>query len=203
VEIPALEKEIAKNEKSLETATALREKQAAEFTAEEKDMMSCVKALKDAITVLSKHHPSASLLAPEAPTLSLDLPSSMKDVVNVIKRQISKHGDLVRESLSLEQRKILGAMLQEPALLSISQLPSAGSYAPQSGQIFGILKQLKEDFESNLSASQKEELANQETYKALKETKEAEIAAGQEALATKKTGAGIGRREAGSVQGRP
>merc|ERR1719335_2139151 len=65
VEIEALEKELAKNVKSLEVATAMREKQAAEFTAEEKDMLQCVKALKDAITVLSKHHPggaSASLL---------------------------------------------------------------------------------------------------------------------------------------------
>merc|ERR1719235_1989238 len=60
------------------------------------------------------------------------------------------------------------------------------AYAPQSGQIFGILKQLKEDFESNLSTSQKEELANQEAFKELKESKEAEIAAGEESLATKK-----------------
>merc|ERR1719453_1147457 len=126
--------------------------------------------------------------------MSLELPSSMKEVVNIMKHQISKHGDLIRETLSLEQRKILGVMLQEPALLTVSQPEDyfdaehtmSQSYAPQSGQIFGILKQLKEDFESNLSASQKEELANQETYAALKESKEAEIAAGEELLATKK-----------------
>merc|ERR1719359_1563012 len=95
--------------------------------------------------------------------------------------------------MSLEQRKILGAMLQQPALLSVSQPEDyfdaehtmSQSYAPQSGQIFGILKQLKEDFESNLSSAQKEEIENQETYKELKESKEAEIAAGQETLATK------------------
>merc|ERR1719359_990003 len=96
--------------------------------------------------------------------------------------------------MSLEQRKILGAMLQEPALLSVGQPEDyfdaehtmSQSYAPQSGQIFGILKQLKEDFESNLSSAQKEEIENQETYKELKESKEAEIAAGEEALAVKK-----------------
>ena len=32
---------------------------------------------------------------------------------------------------------------------------------PRSGEIFGILKQMKETFETNLSASQKEELQNQ------------------------------------------
>merc|ERR1711907_373060 len=53
------------------------------------------------------------------------------------------------------------------------------SYAPQSGEIFGILKQMKETFENNLSASQKEEMANQKAYEDLKAAKEAEIAAGQ------------------------
>ena len=32
------------------------------------------------------------------------------------------------------------------------------SYAPQSGAIFGILKQMKETFETNLESSQKEEM---------------------------------------------
>merc|ERR1712048_446947 len=52
-------------------------------------------------------------------------------------------------------------------------------YAPQSGEIFGILKQMKETFENNLSASQKEEMANQKAYEDLKKAKEDEIAAGQ------------------------
>merc|ERR1712039_314824 len=59
------------------------------------------------------------------------------------------------------------------------------SYAPQSGEIFGILKQMKETFESNLSASQKEEMANQKAYEDLKAAKEAEIAAGQEQVDSK------------------
>merc|ERR1719316_1303537 len=59
------------------------------------------------------------------------------------------------------------------------------SYAPQSGEIFGILKQMKETFESNLSNSQKEELANQKSYEDLKAAKEEEIAAGQEQIDTK------------------
>merc|ERR1712194_989876 len=59
------------------------------------------------------------------------------------------------------------------------------SYAPQSGEIFGILRQMKETFEANLSDSQKEELANQKAYEDLKAAKEAEIAAGQAQLDTK------------------
>merc|ERR1712118_614217 len=59
------------------------------------------------------------------------------------------------------------------------------SYAPQFGEIFGILKQMKETFESNLSTSQKEELANQQAYEDLKAAKEEEIAAGQAQIETK------------------
>merc|ERR1719401_3413041 len=44
---------------------------------------------------------------------------------------------------------------------------------------------MKETFESNLSTAQKEELANQKAYEDLKAAKEAEIAAGLEAIDTK------------------
>merc|ERR1719465_70561 len=59
------------------------------------------------------------------------------------------------------------------------------SYAPQSGEIFGILKQMLETFENDLAASQKEEMANQKAYKDLKAAKEDEIAAGQAQIDTK------------------
>merc|ERR1712084_164262 len=55
----------------------------------------------------------------------------------------------------------------------------------ESGEIFGILKQMKETFENNLSASQKEEMANQKAYEDLKKAKEDEIAAGQAQIDSK------------------
>merc|ERR1712151_184918 len=58
-------------------------------------------------------------------------------------------------------------------------------YAPQSGEIFGILRQMKETFEANLSDAQKEEMANQKAYEDLKAAKEAEIGAGQAQIDTK------------------
>merc|ERR1719337_498275 len=44
---------------------------------------------------------------------------------------------------------------------------------------------MKETFETNLSSSQKEEMANQKAYEDLKAAKEAEIAAGQEQIDSK------------------
>jgi len=61
----------------------------------------------------------------------------------------------------------------------------APSYAPQGGEIFGILKQMKETFETNLASTQKEEGANQKSYESLKQAKEAEIKAGQAQIDTK------------------
>jgi hypothetical protein len=72
-------------------------------------------------------------------------------------------------AFSQKQSDAVTAFLQQPAGFQ--------SYAPQSGQIFGILKQMKETFESNLSTSQKEELAAQDAYEQLKSAKLAEIAA--------------------------
>eukprot|EP00419_Tripos_fusus_P038178 CAMPEP_0172778004 /NCGR_PEP_ID=MMETSP1074-20121228/201688_1 /TAXON_ID=2916 /ORGANISM="Ceratium fusus, Strain PA161109" /LENGTH=277 /DNA_ID=CAMNT_0013614933 /DNA_START=82 /DNA_END=912 /DNA_ORIENTATION=+ len=58
-EIKNLEKEVAQNQEALDKATAIREKQLAEFNAEEKDLLESISALKAAIVVLSKHHGGA------------------------------------------------------------------------------------------------------------------------------------------------
>merc|ERR1740117_488833 len=59
------------------------------------------------------------------------------------------------------------------------------SYAPQSGEIFGILNQMKESFEQNLAETQKDEASNVNAYEQLKAAKEDEIVAGQEQSETK------------------
>lgn len=53
---------------------------------------------------------------------------------------------------------------------------SPASYSSQSGGIFGILKQLAEEFEGNLDQSQKEDLKAQESFAGLKSALEVEIA---------------------------
>ncbi|CAK0860487.1 unnamed protein product [Prorocentrum cordatum] len=59
-EIKNTEQEVSKNQESLDQATAIREKELAEFNAEEKEMLEAISALKAAVTVLSKHHGGAS-----------------------------------------------------------------------------------------------------------------------------------------------
>merc|ERR1712060_629377 len=96
-----------------------------------------------------------------------------------------KHDNLLKGVLKPSQRKVLQSFVQAPEDYFDATPTFKQAYAPQSGEIFGILKQMKETFESDLSAEQKEELAAQKAYEELKVAKEAEIAAGQEQIDTK------------------
>merc|ERR1719398_322175 len=94
--------------------------------------------------------------------------------------ELRRHKDILAEVITPAQRKAIDAMEKAEDGAAFLQ------YAPASGEIFGILKQMKETFETNLAASQKEEMENQKAYEDLKAAKEAEIAAG-ESLADTKT----------------
>merc|ERR1719405_399928 len=65
---------------------------------------------------------------------------------------------------------------------SFLSIPGMQSYAPQSGQIFGILNQMKEDFEVNLSEAQKSEAKAKAEYESLKAAKEDEIDTGRKLI---------------------
>jgi chromosome segregation ATPase len=167
-EIKNLEMEIAKNQEALDKATAMRQKELAEFNEEEKDMLQSIGALKSAVVVLSKHHESFA----QVPT------EQLLNIASMVQWQFHKHKDALTEVMTPTQRKTMAAFIQAPSDYFDAEPTFKQSYAPQSGQIFGILKQMKETFETNLSASQKEEMQAQAAYDDLKVAKEAEIKAG-------------------------
>merc|ERR1712194_743221 len=175
-EIKNLEKEVAANQEALDQATAIREKQLAEFNAEEKDLLESISALKAAITVLSKHHGGSLLQMPRSHILG---------VAATLQHEMQKHATLLQGVLTHSERRAVSAFVQPPEDYFDASPTFKQSYAPQSGEIFGILRQMKETFEANLSDAQKEELANQKAYEDLKAAKEAEIAAGQAQIDTK------------------
>merc|ERR1712079_163312 len=80
------------------------------------------------------------------------------------------------------QKRVAASFIQSPQDYFDAKPTFKQSYAPQSGEIFGILTQMLETFQANLSQSQKEEMANQKAYEDLKAAKEDEIAAGQEQI---------------------
>merc|ERR1711904_672777 len=163
-EIKNLEKEVAENQAALDKATAIRQKQLAEFNAEEKDLLESISALKSAVTVLSKHNSM------------LQMPRShIVGVAASVQNEMQKHASLLTGVLTHKERKAVSSFIQAPEDYFDAEPTFKQSYAPQSGEIFGILKQMKETFETNLSSSQKDELANQKAYEELKAAKEDEI----------------------------
>merc|ERR1719321_2135380 len=79
------------------------------------------------------------------------------------------------KTMKPSQRRILKSLVQQPNA-------NAGSYTPASGQIFGILSAMKEEFESNLSTEQKNEMQATSEFAELKAAKEAEIDAGSKKI---------------------
>jgi len=159
-EIENLEQEVAKNQKALAEATAIREKQLADFNSEEKDLLGSISALRAAVRVLAKHHEASFVQVPR---------SSMQRIATSLQLVMQKHAPLLKGVLTHAQQKVAASFIQE-------------TYAPQSGEIFGILKTMKETFEANLADTQKEEATNLKAYEELKEAKEEEIAAGQDQI---------------------
>jgi len=166
-EISSLEKEVAKNSQALDQATALRAKQLAEFNAEEKDMLQSITSLKSAVVVLGKQHDAL-----------LQDSNAAINIAVLLHNEMRKHKAVFGDMFTAEQLHTIKRFSKSPDNFLQAD-------APASGEIFGILKQMKETFETNLGSSQKEEMTNQKAYEDLKAAKEEEISAGQAQVDTK------------------
>jgi len=173
-EIDNLQKEVAKNEAALDKATNIREKELEAFTAEEKDLMESIDALKQALDVLSKHNAASLLQVPQ---------NSMTSVASSLQRVMLKHAASLTGVLTHKERRVVASFIQQQQPLSTAR--HLQGYAAQSGEIFGILGQMKETFESDLASSQSVEAGAQKSYEALKAAKTKEIAAGNEQIDSK------------------
>jgi len=139
----------------IEEATTLRAKEASEFAAEKADSETNIAAMASAIPALEKGMGGAALLQMPAGDRLKKIVESFPNVDN-------------------QNRRDVMAFLQD-----------GGDYAPQSGQIVGILKGMKDDMEAEL----KEAVAAEEKaitgFGELKASKEAEIEMATEAIETK------------------
>eukprot|EP00928_Gymnodinium_smaydae_P070348 TRINITY_DN5419_c0_g2_i2.p1 TRINITY_DN5419_c0_g2~~TRINITY_DN5419_c0_g2_i2.p1 ORF type:complete len:704 (-),score=230.98 TRINITY_DN5419_c0_g2_i2:90-2201(-) len=160
--------EVDNDHAALTKASGLRMKENKAFQAEETDLLEAVAACKQAIVALSKHHPDLAQL---------------RSVAQRLQNTRLQHLLPAAASTRSEQLELLRAFLQQAeGAQSFLAIPGFQSYRPQSGQIFGILKQMQEDFERSLSDAQQSEKKDKEDYAALKAAKEDEIAAGRKAI---------------------
>lgn len=159
----AAQDEVDKDWAALNEAKAMRMKENKAFHDEEMYLQQTIDAAQQAVIVLSKHHPELAQL---------------KTVVH----KLRSANILSAKRLNKAQVEALRSFLDEPqstgsAFLAI---PGMQSYAPQSGQIFGILKQMIADFKDDLSGSEAREADAVKEFEDLKAAKEKEIKSGKE-----------------------
>lgn len=192
-EVEQLKKDITQAKQALAEATEIRRKEAAEFSKEEKGLVQSVTLLKGAIVALSKHHTgfvqSDSELASMQPALRklvhqnlhrLDFLVASKDK-DAFLSFLNANEDILEPDTPIRR----GNTLDDLSFLQRAKIPVFKGYAPQSGQIFGILQQMKEAFEIDLPQIQQEEVSKQEAFALMKGEKESEIKSYGESIETK------------------
>jgi hypothetical protein len=162
LDIEATRNQIAKDTKALEEAGEIRAKENSEFASDEKDTTASIESLGGAVTALGKAHGGA-LLQREA----------LVQVTKVLRRSHAA----VKAAVAPHQRHLITELLQRPdGMVSLLQQPvAASSYAPASGEIFGMLKQMKESFEGNLESSRASEATAAKAFAQLKSAKQEEL----------------------------
>lgn len=159
-EIDTLEKDIAASKSELSDATAIREKQLAEYREANKATTEDIESLKAAILVLQKHHPNSALPQLKASFLSFqgtpDTSSWTSQEQNVLNRAMKVSSSFVQSRGTSEY---------------------VPQYASQSGEVLGVLKQLLEEMNSDIAAAEAAELEHKKAFDELSAAKNEEIAA--------------------------
>merc|ERR1719399_1377425 len=138
-------------------ATALREKEAAAFAKEHAESVANIEAAKKATAAISKGMAGGFLQTSAAGVL----------------RKLA-----LSEGLSDNQRDMLTSFLAEGS-------GASAGYAPASGEIVGILKQLTDTMEADLGEAMEAEKKAKAEYEALMEAKQKEVDALTKAIEEK------------------
>merc|ERR1719272_2043753 len=159
--------EVNADHKALSDATGMRMKENKEFQASETDYLEAIGASANAITVLGKHNSLAQLKVVAHRLLDARVSQMVDNSRSVGKAKVEVLRSFLRNAESAT---------------SFLAIPGMQSYAPQSGQIFGILGQMKEDFEVNLKEAQGSEAKSKAEFETLKAAKEDEMAGGRKII---------------------
>jgi len=165
-EIKTLSKEIAQNEDGQKRATTIRQKQNEEFQAEKSEMESTIGSLEKGIMVLKGAGTKGASLIERKGVLA-------QTAVHIKKALDNLPGD---DSLTPKQLKAVGAFIADPAEYYDQKAEAAASYNPASTTIIGILKDMYEQFSSNLEKQTMDEADRQQNFEAVIAVKEKELA---------------------------
>jgi hypothetical protein len=198
-EIETLTSDIAEDEEALATATGTRNEDNAAFAATEADQKETLAALKDAVATLSK----VQLVQKSGGAAPVSL-LQVEQMKKMVQRRFPMFQDVMQRDLFDVLSSIAPAAQKKGAAFLAGAGPNywesseeqagkdakpndqqgaaagAKSYNSASGEIFGVLRTMNDQFIRDLSNAQKEEFQALVQYQKLRTAKMEEIAAGKE-----------------------
>merc|ERR1719487_2289674 len=149
-----LKKRLAENKMAQDEATAIRKKEKKAFDAEEEDLTTAIKQMKEAIKTL------AEVGGDQTKSVGADHKQFMagyeESSLLSLKTQVDSALRVASELMNGANQKKAAAFLQAPF---------TGTYTSQSAEVVGILKNMRDVFERNLSGAR---VAESEATKAFK-----------------------------------
>jgi DNA repair exonuclease SbcCD ATPase subunit len=167
VEVGRLHKEIAENEQQREEAESIRNKAHEAFLAEEEDLENAIDQMKDALETLSE----------------VGADQTMGSAEDHEKMMAGFDASFLAKQTSTEKlaKRVQTALLAASSILTPAQKtkvdsflqtksPFTGSYSSQSGQVVGILKNMRDTFKSNLAEARDREEKEKDAFDELMDT---------------------------------
>jgi len=179
---------IASNEGDLTAATAIREKEYAEFVKGEKELMEVVAALEKAISILEKE------MAKNPASFAQVYNNKVKDIL----QSLSLVADAAAFTVADRQRLLALAQTDQADAF---EAPAAAAYKGQSGGIIEVLEDMKEKADSQLAELRKVEETAKHNYDMLKQSLEAQISADKKDMKEAKTGKAEAEEQKAEAEG--
>merc|ERR1719433_1883943 len=157
---------IAADDAELKDATAIREKEAADFAKNEAELMDCIDTLERAVTVISKE------MAKNPAALAQIDTSSNARLVQTLSAVIDAAG-----FAGIDKQKLVALVQSQNSDDQEPGAPEAAVYTSHSSGIVDVLEDMKEKAESSLSDLRKEETNSKHNFGMLKQSLEDQMSA--------------------------
>merc|ERR1719440_837433 len=195
-EVAQLTKGMSDNEAARSDATGIRDKENADFNLEEADMTAAIDQMDRALeTLVAVGADQTAALAATGVTTSKFMgekaPSAKGVQVAKLSEQMQKALKAASVFLSSKQRKTITGFIQAPF---------TGEYSAQSGEIVGILKNMRDTFKADLATARGAEAKSLRSHDAYTATMEAEHSTMSDAHASKQDQLGSNDADLGSAK---
>merc|ERR1719316_451209 len=180
-EIAKLDKDIAETQEAIDAADEQRKKESEDYLKKKSALELSLANLEKAIKVLAEATVDATpnLQKPD-PNRDAQAETKLLTIMAGVRSAMRNYNHFGEGSRTVNDGDVsaVKSFMSRPtaSLIRTGANPAAGTYTSQSGQIQGILAQMKDDFEHELASSAEEEDAAASSHAELMETKREDLA---------------------------